>query len=1169
MRYVYCHPKFGKATSVSAAEDARFIAAANVCDTQVVYTVGGVAQPARALYQASLVLPYGAAAKDAFDDLAQAMGGSWAFAGGELYVKAGAYTAPVMSLTDDDLAVVQRNGASESQKQISIAVHKERAQKFNTVKVKIWDQAQDFKQVDLTPLVGTALLTRDGVELVQEVTYAAIGYAPQALHVAGIMMRDARDPLTVELPFKLRAYPLELFDTVSLTLSRYGWAAKTFMILGRTWTPEGSLSLTLKETSAAITQMDSGFSPQGFAANTNLPKPWEIASVGTLTVTSGTTELIKQTDGTVQPRMRVTWAQVPDISVQQAGQIEVQYRLASSAGEWASLVVPGNETSVVTSTIQDFATYIIRARSKTKLAVSDWGVQVAHLVVGETVPPEAPTGTASGGMFKVRVTWAFGDNHTDIRGEEIWWAATNDRTAAARLSLEPYPSLAYDHVALSAGQGGYYWLRTVDVAGNASAWYPAPATGGMYATASADPSALLTQLTNSLGLAQLTADLATPITIIPIESAANAHNANNAAVAILQTALSDYDLTKRMLWQESVTNATITVDPVNGQISLLATANVTTDVSSRLTAVEVLANAENATLSSTVATLGTVAGNLTSTQSAVMLLQGQISSTASTVYVDNSVANATGVITTTSANAYTKLAAAELQSAIDAYTSGQAQQTLTGTVALATASIKTNADALAAQATNFSALVSTVAGNLAAIVTEQTTRATADTALATSITGLTTTVANNLATLTTEQTTRANADTANATAISTLSAQVNNVTTGLPQTRADLSTEYTTRANADTANATAISTLSAQVNNVTTGLPQTRADLSTEAGTRATADTANANSIATLSAQVNNVTTGLPQTRADLSTEAGTRATADTANATSISTLSARLDTGDYAAVKTSAVASASAITGLSAQYVLQVQTYTGGVLRAAGMQLASGSGGTAVIFLADKYVWSMETSPGSGIFTTPKNIMALGMVNGVATLGLDGDLIVDGSIHARTITAGSITTDKLIVGAATDINHGSFNFPGLFMAAGANYSGSSPAVILSMTPSISIINIYGQMDVWVVTTDAAAISAEIVIQVTNAAGYPYQVSGHSQPIGATVRHGLINIGGQRQFRVSVPIISRIDVTPNIPINLYYTLSFVFYDSAGAQRTVNALSALQGNLTFIVFENKV
>lgn len=386
MRHVYQHSQFGKAT-ITAVEDARFIVAANACDTSTVYTVDGAPQSARALYQASIVAPFGTAPRSLFDDLAQAMGGSWAFAGGELYLKAGVYTASVMPLTDADLAVVNRNGASESQNPIKISVHKERAQKFNTVKANIWDAEQDYKQVTLAPVTGAALVARDGAELVQEVTFPGIGYAPQAQHVAGVMMRDARDALIVELPVKLRAYPLELFDTVDLTLERYGWSGKTFMVLGRQWAPDGSIHLTLKETSASITQMDADFLPQGFAANTNLPSPWVVADPGTLTVTSGTAELFTQLDGAVKSRMRIAWAAVPDAGVVQGGSVEVQYRLAGSAGAWTSVVVPGNETSVAVADVQDGDSYILRARCNNLTAVSDWGLQVLHRVVGKTQPP--------------------------------------------------------------------------------------------------------------------------------------------------------------------------------------------------------------------------------------------------------------------------------------------------------------------------------------------------------------------------------------------------------------------------------------------------------------------------------------------------------------------------------------------------------------------------------------------------------------------------------------------------------------------------------------------------------------------------------------------------------------------------------------------------------------
>ena len=476
-RHVYQHPKFGKAT-ITAAEEARFITAANACDTSTVYTVGGVAQPATALYKAALVLPFGTAAKSGLDDLAQAMAGSWAFAGGELYIKAGVYTAPVMTLGDADLAVIQRNGATETQRPISISVHKERAQQFNTIKATIWDAGQDYKQATLSPLVGAALLARDGVELVQEVTMPAVGYAPQALHIAGVMLRDARDPLTVALPFKLRAYPLEIFDTVTLTLSRYGWAGKTFQILARSWTADGTLQLTLKETTAAITQMDAGFSAQGFAANTNLPKPWEVADMGALTIASGTDQLFLQADGTVQSRMRISWPQIVDAAVLQAGRIEVQYRRDDYAGEWTVLVAPGDDTSIITPDVQDLATYTVRARAKTQTGIGAWTAVYTHQVIGKTAPPPVfdffmivaqPDGTRQYNFGYTGVAPA------DWRGADIRYVngttATPDWDTMTPLQ-DTTTFYTSSPVELNAPLAGTYTfaIKSLDTSGNASAY---------------------------------------------------------------------------------------------------------------------------------------------------------------------------------------------------------------------------------------------------------------------------------------------------------------------------------------------------------------------------------------------------------------------------------------------------------------------------------------------------------------------------------------------------------------------------------------------------------------------------------------------------------------------------------------------------------------------------
>lgn len=381
-RHVLLHPQFGKRTSLSAAEDARIVAAANACDVSTIYTVNGVAQDARAVYAAGIVIPFGTTARDALDDLVQAMAGQWAYAAGAFYLRAGAYTASVKTLTDADLAVVQRGpDGSTSQQPITITTHRARDQMVNVVSATIWDKEQGYKQTALTPLKAAALIARDGAELVQDLTLPAVGYAPQALHICGILLRDARDPLTVTLPFKLSAYAIELFDVISLTLARYGWSAKTFLVLGREWTGDGSIQLTLKETTASIYTMDADFAPQGAATNTALPSPWSITAP---TITAAAAQAVQLSDGSWVNNVLVTYTAQTAASAL-AGNVEVQW--SWPGGSWQTVTTTGADTTALIPALADAGTLILRARTVTSIAVSGWSAQYAYAVPSPAAAP--------------------------------------------------------------------------------------------------------------------------------------------------------------------------------------------------------------------------------------------------------------------------------------------------------------------------------------------------------------------------------------------------------------------------------------------------------------------------------------------------------------------------------------------------------------------------------------------------------------------------------------------------------------------------------------------------------------------------------------------------------------------------------------------------------------
>jgi hypothetical protein len=136
-----------------------------------------------------------------------------------------------------------------------------------------------------------------------------------------------------------------------------------------------------------------------------------------------------------------------------------------------------------------------------------------------------------------------------------------------------------------------------------------------------------------------------------------------------------------------------------------------------------------------------------------------------------------------------------------------------------------------------------------------------------------------------EQTVRASETGALTTSLNSLSATINNETTGLAAAHSAITAESSARVNADSAITSSVTALTARVGLTESGLSTAQADILTEAGARAAADTAEADLRLALSAQVNDVDTGLPKTRADLVTFQEVQAGVNEASAQEVRTL--------------------------------------------------------------------------------------------------------------------------------------------------------------------------------------------------------------------------------------------------------------------------------------------
>lgn len=398
IRHYALHPLGGNLPAGSVS-DAHCIAAANACDQVVAYTVDGVIEN-RPLYTAGTVAKSGTRPLDVVGELAEAMAGKVAYANNRLVMRAGVWTPSVIALGEAD---VSDAGEIEVMPQIA------REQLVNVVTGLFTNPAANWQAVDFPRVAAQAYIDVDGRELPVDVEFGAINHAGQAQQVAATMIRDARQALTITASFKLRAYPIELFDVVALTLPRFGWASKQFEVLNRRWTLEGGVRLTLKEIDASIYELGTSFSSADPAPNTSLPRPWEVPTVGPVTAQSGSAWLVRQADGTILSRIRVTWPALTDAAVTSAGQVEVAYcRLDDPLPEeqWPVVTVPGSASEAFVVAADDRLRYAIKARARSTLATGNWSELLDHVVIGKTEPPgnvESISYTFE--QFGVRLQW--------------------------------------------------------------------------------------------------------------------------------------------------------------------------------------------------------------------------------------------------------------------------------------------------------------------------------------------------------------------------------------------------------------------------------------------------------------------------------------------------------------------------------------------------------------------------------------------------------------------------------------------------------------------------------------------------------------------------------------------------------------------------------------------
>ena len=387
-------------------------------------------------------------------DMATACAGTLFWGSGYWKLKVGAYTAPVKTLTLDDL-----------RGPINLQTRSSTRDSFNGVGGTFNNADADFITADYPPIKSSTFQTEDGGdEMLLDLPLPFTTSASTAQRIAKMTLYRGREQMTISADFGLEAFNIEVGDIIAFDNDRYGFDGKEFEVIG--WKFASSqeagdlrVTLTLQETSEAA--FDWNAEESAIIANntslinfTDVPQP---SLVG-----SATTENIIQSDGTSVSSAQIEWT-VASPSV--VFDYIVEWKRTTET-DYQSIVTPSTFHRI--QGVQTGDTYDIRIIARSVIGIKSQATSTTLTITADTTPPSAPTplGT-NAGYNQIAISWDNPSN-ADLREVEVYANTSNTTSGASVVGV--ISGDTFVHTGLPEGSTRYYFLKSVDYTGNKSAF---------------------------------------------------------------------------------------------------------------------------------------------------------------------------------------------------------------------------------------------------------------------------------------------------------------------------------------------------------------------------------------------------------------------------------------------------------------------------------------------------------------------------------------------------------------------------------------------------------------------------------------------------------------------------------------------------------------------------
>ena len=472
----------------TAIDDVYFAAAANESDESV--SLNGVGTEPR--YTMNGIVSAARSTGSVLGDMVTSCAGTLFWGSGYWKLKVGVYSAPVKTLTLDDL-----RGPINLETRISMRDN------FNAVRGTFNDAAQGYITADYPEIVSQAFKGEDGGEEVAlDLPLPFTTSAASAQRLAKLTLFRAREQMTINADFGLEAFSVEVGDIIEFDNDRYGFDGKEFEVVGWRFASNqeaGDLrvNLTLRETSAAA--FDWNAEETAITSNnTTLPAFTSVDAPTNLTLTSTATI---NNDGITIPAIKAVWDISPNAFVQY---YEIQYKRLGGEEDYGSIAVAQDESddwgsiTVAATSTEDYGLtnepiltpdaefasvfgssnsftiepvlngydYQVRVRAVSAIGVRSPFVTASLASQGDTTPPNEPLSlSAVGGSRYITVSW-INPADQDLSHVEVWENETNNLATATLIGTSSSTNFMRPNLANNTTR--YYWARAVDYSLNRS-----------------------------------------------------------------------------------------------------------------------------------------------------------------------------------------------------------------------------------------------------------------------------------------------------------------------------------------------------------------------------------------------------------------------------------------------------------------------------------------------------------------------------------------------------------------------------------------------------------------------------------------------------------------------------------------------------------------------------